>query len=168
MGIVDQAAPFVSTGRRRFGRRALVLATAAPLLGLALAIATLAPARAQTLVEIGDSKLGAVRVTQGKSQPLQTSRGFVDVVVGDPDIADVMPLTDTTMYVLGKKIGVTNISVYDVAKGLVGVIEVEVAGNLQRLAADVARGVGGAGARIADALARLDVNERLLRKLVAY
>ncbi|CAA9363651.1 MAG: Type II/IV secretion system secretin RcpA/CpaC, associated with Flp pilus assembly, partial [uncultured Microvirga sp.] len=75
-------------------------------------------------------------------------RAFVDVVVGDPETADVMPLTDTTLYVLGQKIGTTNIAVYDAAKALVGVIEVEVGYNTPRLAADVARDGGGAGARV--------------------
>jgi len=138
----DRAAR-VGQARRRLGGAALMMALAAPLLAL---IAM--PAQAQTLVEIGAGRVGAVRVTQGKSQTLQTSRAFVDVVVGDPDTADVMPLTDTTMYVLGKKVGTTNIAVYDAAKSLVGVIEVEVAYNTPRLAADVARDGGGGGARI--------------------
>lgn len=98
------------TGRRRCAAATLALVVL-PLVVLPLAAASLAPARAQTLVEIGASKVGAVRVTQGKSQTLQTSRAFVDVVVGDPETADVMPLTDTTMYVLGKKVGITNITV---------------------------------------------------------
>jgi pilus assembly protein CpaC len=68
-----------------------------------LVAAALAPASAQTrMVEIGENKVGGVRVTQGKSQTLQTTLGFVDLVVGDPEIADVMPLTDRTMYVLGR------------------------------------------------------------------
>ena len=74
---------------------ALALAVAAALAGSALLVAAaLAPASAQTrMVEIGENKVGGVRVTQGKSQTLQTTLGFVDLVVGDPEIADVMPLT---------------------------------------------------------------------------
>jgi Flp pilus assembly secretin CpaC len=100
---------------RRFHQGALALAVAAPLAGSAVLVAAaLAPASAQTrMVEIGENKVGGVRVTQGKSQTLQTTLGFVDLVVGDPEIADVMPLTDRTMYVLGKKLGTTNVSVYD-------------------------------------------------------
>jgi pilus assembly protein CpaC len=127
--------------RHRFSRLGLAVAIAAPLSGLALLASTpLSSARAADakLVAIGESRVGAVRVTIGKSETLRTSRGFVDLVVGDPEIADVMPLTDETLYVLGKKIGTTNISVYDAAKQLVGVIEIEVAYNTPRLAADVA------------------------------
>jgi pilus assembly protein CpaC len=144
--------PFAPIGRKRFGRAALAVALAAPLLGIALLAA--APAFAQTrLVEIGENKVGAVRVTSGKSQTLQTNRGFVDLVVGEPEIADVMPLTDKTMYVLGKKIGMTNVSVYDASKQLVGVIEVEVGYDTARLAADVDRH-GGSGTRVGSANGR--------------
>jgi pilus assembly protein CpaC len=127
--------------RYRFSRLGLAVAVVAPLSGLGLLASTplssswAADAR---LVAIGENRVGAVRVTVGKSETLRTSRGFVDLVVGDPEIADVMPLTDETLYVLGKKIGTTNISIYDASKQLVGVIEIEVAYNTPRLAADVA------------------------------
>ncbi|HKH34451.1 MAG TPA: type II and III secretion system protein family protein [Beijerinckiaceae bacterium] len=141
--------------RRRFHKGALALAIAAPLLGSAFLIAAVAPAAAQTrLVEIGENKVGAVRITQGKSQTLQTTLGFVDLVVGDPDIADVMPLTDRTMYVLGKKLGTTNVSVYDTSKSLVGVIEVEVGYNTPRIAADVEERLPGERTRISSANGR--------------
>jgi pilus assembly protein CpaC len=133
--------PAGASARHRFSRLGLAVALAAPLSGLALLASTpLSSARAADarLVAIGENRVGAVRVTQGKSETLRTSRGFVDLVVGDPDIADVMPLTDETLYVLGKKIGTTNISVYDASKQLVGVIEIEVAYNTPRLAADMA------------------------------
>ncbi|HEX2726753.1 MAG TPA: pilus assembly protein N-terminal domain-containing protein, partial [Beijerinckiaceae bacterium] len=119
----------------------MVIAIAASLAGLALiAGAALVPARAADarMIDLADSKLGGVRVIVGKSETLRTSRGFVDLVVGDPEIADVMPLTDQTLYVLGKKIGTTNVAVYDASKQLVGVIEIEVAYNTPRLAADMA------------------------------
>ena len=44
---------------------------------------------------------------------------------GDPDIADVMPLTDRSLYVLGKKLGTTNVSIYDAGKQLIGSLPVE-------------------------------------------
>ena len=142
-------------GRQRFSRMSLAVALAAPLsgvalLGLPLSAAFAADAR---LVAIGENRVGAVRVAMGKSETLRTSRSFVDLVVGDPEIADVMPLTDSTLYVLGKKIGTTNVSVYDASKQLVGVIEIEVAYNTPRLAADVAQN-GSGMARVGSANGR--------------
>jgi pilus assembly protein CpaC len=147
---------FSPRSRRRFHRGALALAVAAPIAGAGLLLtAALAPAAAQArLVEIGESKVGAVRVTQGKSQTLQTSLGFVDMVVGDPEIADVMPLTDRTLYVLGKKLGTTNVSVYDASRTLVGVIEIEVGYDTPRLAADVERSFPGERTRVSSANGR--------------
>lgn len=141
---------------RRFHGLALALALVTPLAGTALLLsADMSPAWAQTrLVEIGANKVGAVRVIQGRSQTLQTTLNFVDLVIGDPEIADVMPLTDRTMYVLGKKIGTTNISVYDAGKQLVGVIEVEVGYNTPKLAADVGRAAPEGGARVSSANGR--------------
>jgi pilus assembly protein CpaC len=62
-----------------------------------------------------------------------------------------MPLTDRTMYVLGKKLGTTNVSVYDTSKSLVGVIEVEVGYNTPRIAADVEERLPGERTRISSA-----------------
>jgi pilus assembly protein CpaC len=136
------------------GKWMLAAALASSLASVALlATGTLAQAQVQ-MVSIGNGQVGAARVTLGKSHTLETSLGFVDLVVGDPDIADVMPLTDRTLYVLGKKIGTTNVSVYDAAKQLVGVIEVEVGYNTARLASDLERIEPGSGARVASANGR--------------
>ncbi len=146
-------------GPQRFSRLSLALALAAPLAGIALvAGAPFNPARAADvrMVAIGENRVGSVRVALGKSETLRTSRGFVDLVVGDPETADVMPLTDETLYVLGKKIGTTNVSIYDASKQLVGVIEIEVAYNTPRLASDLA--VKGGGARVDSANGRTVLN----------
>jgi pilus assembly protein CpaC len=129
--------------------------TALAVVVLGLTVLALSPARAQTrVVEIGESRVGSVRVVQGKSQTLQVSQGFVDLVVGDPEVADVMPLTDRTMYVLGKRLGITNVSVYDGGKRLVGVIDVEVGTNAPRIAADLAADGDAAGTRVTSANGR--------------
>lgn len=143
-------------GRNRFRRLNFVLAVAGPLLGLVPFSAT-APARAEPAsggIEIGVDKVGSVRITQGKSRTLRTNLAYVDLVVGDPEIADIMPLTDRSMYMLGKKIGTTNVSVFDAAKQLVGIIDVEVAYDTPRLAADLERVAPGRGARVSSANGR--------------
>ena len=119
---------------------ALIAALAAPVAGLALlAAAALTPASAQVqTVDIGSGRVGSVRVTQGRSQTLETSREFVDLVVGDPEIADVMPLTDRTSTCSARSRHHEH-SVFDASKQLVGVIEVEVDYNTPRLAADLDR-----------------------------
>ena len=137
-------------------RWALIAALASPIAGMASSGdggARPSAGQVQT-VDIGSGRVGAVWVTLGRSHTLETSRGFVDLVVGDPEIADVMPLTDKTLYVLGKKIGTTNVSVYDAGKQMVGVIEVEVAYNTARLAADLEQSRPQSGARVSSANGR--------------
>jgi len=142
--------------RDRLRRRAFALAITASLAGLLQVGGTpLSPTHAAAqLVELSQGRAGSVRVTQGRSHTLQTNRGFVDLVVGDPEIADVMPLTDRTLYVLGKKIGTTNVSIYDAAKQLVGVIDVEVTYNTAGIASDLDRAAPSSGARVSSANGR--------------
>ena len=77
---------------RRFHRLAWTVVLAASVAGTAFAAAgILSPARAQTfvVVEIGESRVGSVRVVQGKPQTLQVSHGFADLVVGHSHVARV-------------------------------------------------------------------------------
>ncbi len=120
-----------------------------------LAAAPLARAEPRDqIVEIGQDKIGVAKVPIGKSRTLRTSVGFVDLVVGDAEVADVMPLTDHSLYVMGKKIGTTNVSVFDASKRLVGLIEVEITYDTPRLATDLERAAPGQGGRVTSANGR--------------
>jgi pilus assembly protein CpaC len=142
------------SAQRRTSRIALALALAAPLVGIGL-VGFAAKAGARTLtVELREDRTAGVRVVQGKSQNLRTSRAFVDLVVGDPDIADVMPLTDRTLYVLGRKAGTTNVSIFDAEKRLVGVIDVEVGADVPRIADALERDAPASDARVGTANGR--------------
>ena len=47
---------------------------------------------------------------------------------------DALPMSDRVLYIQGKKVGTTNVSVFDQSMKLIGVLDVEVAidtGNLQ-------------------------------------
>ena len=74
-------------------------------------------------------------VTVNKSKTLWIDKVFATAVVGSTDIADALPLTGHTLYIQGKKVGTTNVTVYDQNSALVGVLDVEIApdvGNLQQ------------------------------------
>lgn len=107
------------------------------------------PLMAQTTqVRLAGSKVAAMKVTVGKSRTISTDVAFADLVVGDPEIADVMPLTDKSLYVLGKKPGITSVSVYDEQKKLVGVIEVESALHAARAQDDIQRAAPNSSVRV--------------------
>ena len=119
-------------------------------LGLALAIALLwmvGDARAQSrVIQIsGASHTAMVTVAIGKSQDVRTGTSFVDVMVGDPDVADVNPLTDHSISILAKKIGTTRVSVYAEGKKLIGIFDVEVTYDVTRLTNELRRRFGASG-----------------------
>src|SRR5262245_6543618 len=73
-------------------------------------------------------------VTLYKSRTLRFDQPFASAVVGSPDIVDALPMSDRALYIQGKKVGTTNVSVFDQTMKLIGVIDVEVTpdvGNLQ-------------------------------------
>jgi pilus assembly protein CpaC len=78
----------------------------------------------------GGQRVGKLTVTLGQSETIRVSEAFENVVVGDPETADVAPLTDQTLYVLGRRLGSTNISLYNADKQLIAVIDIEVSNNL--------------------------------------
>lgn len=58
---------------------------------------------------------------------------FATAVMGNLDIADVLPESDRLIYVQGKKIGTTNITLYDQNKKLVEVIDLDVTLDLEEI-----------------------------------
>jgi pilus assembly protein CpaC len=113
------------------GLLAAQLAIVAAFAGMGHALIT----RAHAQLRSEDS--GAVRhivVTLFKSRTMRFDRPFASAVVGSPDIVDTLPMSDRELYIQGKKVGTTNISVFDNSMRLIGVLDVEVTldtGNLE-------------------------------------
>src|SRR5262245_24806633 len=81
-----------------------------------------------------DGGVQHIVVTVHKSRTLVLPQPFASVVVGSPEIVDALPMSDRRLYIQGKKIGTTNVSVFNQSMQLAGVIDVEVTpdtGNLQ-------------------------------------
>jgi pilus assembly protein CpaC len=95
-----------------------------------------------------------VTVTLGKSIDVHTDEGFSDIMVGDPSVADVNPLTDRSLSILGKKIGTTRVTIYDANKKQVGIIDVEVSYDVSQLAAEI-RTFAGGGIRVSSINGRI-------------
>src|SRR6476619_3105987 len=79
------------------------------------ALCAAAPAQAANsrAVKLAQGSTTYRTVSAGNTETMSTSIAFVDLVVGDQDIADVVPLTDHSFYVHGKKLGTTTVSAYD-------------------------------------------------------
>ena len=123
--------------------------------GLALIATSISPAtRAQGLerysVFLPAGVVREVPLPAGQSVTVQTPSEIGDIVVGNPDIADVSPLTETSMYLLGKQIGRTTVTVYDLQKSPIGVLLVEVGADLNDLRKTLQQHLPGADIRISD------------------
>jgi pilus assembly protein CpaC len=132
------------TGKRRAAARRACLGVGAIIVLFALSAAPAPVAATEAngvagTVEVAlGSRTTAIKVPAGKSEHVHTDTGFADVIVADPDIADVAPLTDRSLSVFGKKIGTTRVSVYSEEKRLVGVFDIEVSYDTGTLASELA------------------------------
>src|SRR5215467_7872634 len=94
---------------------------------------------------------GAVRhivVTVNKSRTLRIEKPFASAVVGSPDIVDALPMSDRSLYIQGKKVGTTNISVFDQSMRLMGVLDVEVAPDTGNVEQKIRASTGNGGIRV--------------------
>ena len=78
-----------------------------------------------------------VVVPVGKSQVVELPERYVDVMVAGPSIADVLPLTTYSIYVVGKKLGSTAITVYGPGRHVVAALDIVVSNDLPGLKARI-------------------------------
>ena len=130
--------------------RALVAAAVFALL------ASMAPAaHANDVITVSANKNATVKVAKGKPRTVRTSVPFYEIVIGDPDIANVNPLTDRSFYVLGNELGTTGIALFDENKQLVGTLDVEVTLDTDQLASTIREAVPGNNIKVGSANGRV-------------
>lgn len=121
----------------RFQRARLLLTAATLATGLVLGICSTQVAQAQveevTLVVNGGG-VSKITMQPGTTRTVRTNRAFSDLVVGNPNVADIVPLSSQSLYIQGQSPGLTNISIYSDRKTLLGVIEVRVQLNFDEVA----------------------------------
>jgi pilus assembly protein CpaC len=112
-------------------------------------------ASAQRELQISTARRTAtVLVPVGKTEDLRIDSSFTDITVGDPEVADVTPLTDRTISVLGKRVGTTRVTVYAENRRHVGIFDIEVTYDVSRLANEVAK-IAGRGIRVSSVNGRI-------------
>jgi pilus assembly protein CpaC len=90
----------------------------------------------------------ALTVEKGKPKTVRTYASFYEIVVGDPDIANVQPLTNRSFYVLGISAGTTGIALFDENKQLIGSLDVEVSVDTTRLRSAIRENVPDANIKV--------------------
>ena len=135
--------PKTAPGRTLAPIVAALFATAAAL------VMPAGPADAQGFTQ-SDAKSGALMtVPVNKSQVLKLDRAFARAMIGNPEIADVMPLTSNSVYVLGRKTGSTNLALYDRGGGLIAVVDVQVGPDTIGLKRQIAESFPGEAISVA-------------------
>jgi len=107
-------------------KRAALVAVA----GAALVAAQ--PATAQVSVASG-VQAGELDVPVNKSQVLRADRAYSKALIGNPEIADIVPISPTSVYVLGKKAGTTSLTLYDRSNSLIAVVDIVVGPDVMGL-----------------------------------
>src|SRR5262245_14621033 len=129
--------------------------TAAAVATTALVAMPADEAQAQRMIQIsGARRTVSVTIAVGKTEDVRVDAPFSDVTVGDPEVADVAPLTDHTLSILGKKIGTTRVTVNGEGKRQIGIFDIEVSYDVSRLAAEI-RQVTGPGIRVSSINGRI-------------
>jgi pilus assembly protein CpaC len=119
------------SGTRRPYRKTIALVMAAVVSALVSGL----PGSVQAATVEIDSHIGKhageMNVPLHKSQILRVDVQFKDLLVGNSEIADVLPLSSRTIYVLGKAIGSTNLSIYDDRRRLIAVVDLAVTHDVE-------------------------------------
>ena len=114
-----------ATGNMASGRTVAAIGLALALLLIWLALALPAPALAQNaqkqtpqkqpthranIFGLRDSSMVQLSITVDKARTVACDQDFSEILVANPGIADVVALSNKQLYVLGKKAGLTSIS----------------------------------------------------------
>lgn len=95
------------------------------LIALSLALAAIPAAHAQSDYA-GGVQAGQLDVPLNKSQTVTLDRPFGRAMIGSEEIADIMPISDRSIYVLGKKMGTTSLTIYDRGGRVISIVDVAV------------------------------------------
>jgi pilus assembly protein CpaC len=111
------------------------------------AIAAVAAAMAATpaAAQYSDAALhaGSLEVPVNKSQVVTADRAIARAMIGNPAIADVLPISERSVYVLGKTFGTTSLTLYDRANRVIAVMDIEVGPDVEGLKTQLAQLVPG-------------------------
>jgi pilus assembly protein CpaC len=105
---------------------------------------------------------GALEVPVNKSQVVTGDRAIGRALIGNSEIADVLPISERSVYVLGKQFGTTSLTLYDRANRVIAVMDVEVGPDVEGLRNQLAQIVPGQPVE-----ARLSAGSILLSGLVS-
>ena len=109
----------------------------------------------------------SITVAKDKSTAFRLSGSAGQIVVAQPDIAEIVANTDRSLYIRGKTLGATNILVYDTSKRLVEVIDVKVGHDLSGIQADMTAALPGEPIKVSNLAGGLMLSGQVTTSSVA-
>jgi pilus assembly protein CpaC len=103
------------------------------LAALALASGGLLATPAQAQYSDASLHAGALEVPVNKSQVVSVDRPIGKAMIGNPAVADIVPITTRSIYVLGKTLGTTSLTLYDSSNRVLAIMDVEVGPDVEGL-----------------------------------
>ncbi|MEO0057794.1 MAG: hypothetical protein RIT17_1267 [Pseudomonadota bacterium] len=107
---------------------------AATLLATAALVAV--PAQAQSYG--ADIHAGELELAINKSQIVTADRVIDRAMIGNDEVADVLPVSDRSIYVLGKTVGTTSLTLYDKMNRVIAVMDISVGPDVEALRVQLA------------------------------
>ncbi|TPJ36087.1 type II and III secretion system protein family protein [Mesorhizobium sp. B2-8-3] len=89
---------------------------------------------ADRFIDVSSPSLHRVFVPVSQSATIQVNATLGDIVVGDEKIADAQPMTDKTLYIIGKAVGTTTVNLFSEDKRSLGAIQIEVGQDVSDMA----------------------------------
>ncbi|TGN62506.1 type II and III secretion system protein family protein [Paracoccus liaowanqingii] len=109
---------------------------------LLIAIATESVAQDSVGLTLSTRRAEQVQITAGESQVFTTAQDIDQLVIGNPEVADVVVISPRSFYILGQSLGQTNLQIFAGDDALVGLVDLHVTVDTGDLAS-VLQGVGG-------------------------
>ncbi|TIO05752.1 type II and III secretion system protein family protein [Mesorhizobium sp.] len=110
------------------------LMAAAALACFALLPLSSAAHAADRRIDVSNPSVHRIFLPMSQSVTVQVNATLGDIVVGDEKIADAQPMTDRTLYVIGKTAGTTTVNLFSEDKRSLGVIQIEVGVDVSDMA----------------------------------
>ena len=113
---------------------------------LAMAGSALAPVGAQAQVYNSNGATmhaGTVEIAVNKSQVLTADTAIDRAMIGNDEIADILPVSSDSIYVLGKSVGTTSLTLYDRNNRVIAVMDISVGPDVAGLREQIGQLIPG-------------------------
>ncbi len=141
--------------RNNRGRRwPAIAALAAVILSGVFGLAS--PAAAQTVnYDLSTTSVMRINLPASQAVTVTMSDAVGKIVSADPTIADAQPITDKSLYLVGKSFGTTTVNLYSASGAPVGLLAVEVGADTAGMSRAIKAGVPGAKVKVSTANGRI-------------